>query len=679
MDPDSRSFLAIPPRNARRPRRPKLVHLDVTRIQDTLRNSNFGDARPVFPNETWEEIFGHLDQPADLLHVIQSCRLFHNLGLRFLYASIEYSRPYDFQSNDSFWASATPVMRTFPKSLTVTGVIRWQAARGSSIIDDDEWANMWMADNLLDHLHQNSRQGIAQDHTQNSPEEPHVREWKLGHMLALHSHLRQFRNLTSLTFGGIGGGTQSVTEEIYDTLRLLTNLTKLALIDCVVEVKSSDDILLGTQWPRLKELTLWRHDWVNISRIYRHPETHYSLLDLMCVDTLRVLRIDWSPVVGHLISRAAEPNAPDTNPFKSTLQSSLRHLQFGFNGRGSDLMELGKLARFVAKCTNLVGLAIAGRLPVTMIPADNNHGLNAGRWSFIRQYSGPAEFLPLLAGVNSQIETLEVQSYSLRKGSSASLFQQGDVIESPWWKTPGFVKCLADMELPKLRSLSMILERLEKEVFYLLIDHFSGLEELKIRYDTGTFDDDTLTSFGAHFLSKMPRLSVFHMYQHKYRTYTRGRCPVHVSPQGHYLPEVYDVLDSSPEFTQDIPRLCRCSMNDISMPLQEADPDSFSSFEELGYIAAWRIYCPLLKEVRLERQFIWKKDRDGYNDPEALWCRSQLSDADFDFGSSWMTTGRLIGLRGEEDTLTTLKLRGWTEYNSQALRSRSGSLDSLDD
>ncbi|THU97934.1 hypothetical protein K435DRAFT_48814 [Dendrothele bispora CBS 962.96] len=135
---------------SRRPKRPKLIQLDVSDLPKPL--SVFaGGIPPHCPQEVIELIFKNLDQPSDLLHVISTSRLFCNIGLPVLYRSIEYVGPDDLESNKSFWGLSHMHTRTKAHSMTVTGPTRCAMVDSYYIYKNDSWHHRpnWTLEELI--------------------------------------------------------------------------------------------------------------------------------------------------------------------------------------------------------------------------------------------------------------------------------------------------------------------------------------------------------------------------------------------------------------------------------------------------------------------------------------------------------------------------------------------------
>jgi hypothetical protein len=112
-----------------------------------------------------------------------------------------------------------------------------------------------------------------------------------------------------------------------------------------------------------------------------------------------------------------------------------------------------------------------------------------------------------------------------------------------------------------------------------IIHLFPNIEELKVLYQLGYPDDDTLIGLGAEFLSRLPRLTKFHLYNpriiHSHISEYRksANLPSHLS-------QIKLGPCAEPEFTE----------------------------SGSGFLSAWMRYTPLLEEVRLVKDFVWRRD-----------------------------------------------------------------------
>ncbi|THU97928.1 hypothetical protein K435DRAFT_777730 [Dendrothele bispora CBS 962.96] len=609
--------------SAPRPRRPKLTHVDVGDLPEPPAVLA-GGIPSLCPPEVLRSIFENLDHPSDLLHVILTSRMFYEVGLPVLYRSVEYTRPYDLESNLSFWGLSHTHMNNKVFSVTVINIETNSSSKQDSNVDDTGIFTIPIQQQHLVPQPRSQREQAARS------------DWTEGHLSILNRHLPQFTNLTTLTFAGI---RSSESGFVMNTLRLLPRLTKLAFINC--KMVSGDELLEGpsrwprltgkmgsgnqllegpSRWPKLTELTIW-----NCGRM----GSWSTLFDLMRSGTLRVLHIDWDPVVLDKVSSALNPS-PDSvnsgNPFHRTaLPSSLRYLQVRVphTTRSNDDGDtpLGLLAGFVATCRGLIGLAVMGNY---MFTKGDNQVLDPhkGRWSFIREYSGPSELLPLLAGPGSQLESLK-----LLEGFREGLFEP--------------------MMFPRLRSLSLRLHLVCPSVFHKLVEApLKGLEELRIEYDSLNLNDsqnDTLRSLAALFLFEFPVLAVFHLYpagngQSNPIKDVNIECSVHPFSDRKVSSAIQEVLESPSGSVRNvgvevISTLCECH-SVISRKVLE-----------LSCIACWRLYCPHLREVQLAKEFVWRRKLvDDGQRLEHIWSRSRVIESECrqsEFDLNWMSIGQL--------------------------------------
>ncbi|KAK7462219.1 hypothetical protein VKT23_007824 [Stygiomarasmius scandens] len=718
--------MALPSRTRSRFKRPQFTYIDLT-TDSGLPIVDGVD--PGFPDEVWELIFKQIDDPVDVLHVVQSCRRFYRVGLRPLYSSIQYSKPYLFQQNWKTWkdTSNAPVRNT-TSSITITGVVdelytMAQDRQESRVLNQyGPGRRFWP--------------GITYqtDKAKSCP------VWCFMHTTLLLEHLFRFTNLTTLAFVGIW-----LPYEANYAPRLLRNLTKLSFIDCIFESPSTSLrgqaiptyalLLPDTKIPRLPlppliELIVWgNRGWEDILDRFRFQTPQdpprqtgrlMSALDFMHAPTLRILRMDWDSSVIRIVFKALDPNQPNVdprfkdiltepsiNPFMTSVPSTLQYLQIKYessrSSRGQmnenhreDRAAMAVLGAFLARCPQLKGLGIfrgnrfgwARELDVgfqmtgnvNLLP--NNFGapipvppLLRSSASHLREFSGPIHLLPLLGGPANQIEALEIECPRYLPSS----FRDRDQHQSPEATVDGFVKFFDKLEFPSLRVLSVVLEEVDVELFYLLAEKYRNLEVVKIRcwnQASVGLDDSTLLSLGAQFLSIMPRLEVFHLYSLKL---TQG--PINeddniVQHHVHYP----DSEDDEIGFFHNprLPRFLRqpngrpdavAGVQQRSDPISKPPPDQVPAIRvQRGYLAAWRRFCPQLKEIRLSSGVVWKcissvraiermkqRTEEG-SEEQDVWAIVRVPESCWEYEARWSLSGRLgvdpssnSGLRGEGD------------------------------
>ncbi|KAG7444524.1 uncharacterized protein BT62DRAFT_995487, partial [Guyanagaster necrorhizus] len=77
----------------------------------------------VLAAETLTEIFEHLDKYSDLLHVMQTCKIFYDIGIRQFYRHIRYNDRRQFRAHDASCFNQRDDMHCIPRSLELAGAI----------------------------------------------------------------------------------------------------------------------------------------------------------------------------------------------------------------------------------------------------------------------------------------------------------------------------------------------------------------------------------------------------------------------------------------------------------------------------------------------------------------------------------------------------------------------------
>lgn len=77
----------------------------------------------VLATETLIQIFEYLDSNSDLLHVIQTCKVFYGIGIAQLYRHLHYDTHQEFVAHDVFCLNQRDTMRRIPRSIGLNGVI----------------------------------------------------------------------------------------------------------------------------------------------------------------------------------------------------------------------------------------------------------------------------------------------------------------------------------------------------------------------------------------------------------------------------------------------------------------------------------------------------------------------------------------------------------------------------
>ncbi len=77
----------------------------------------------VLATETLIQIFEYLDSNSDLLHVIQTCKVFYDIGIAQLYRHLHYDSHQEFVAHDVFCLNQQDTTRRIPRSIGLNGVI----------------------------------------------------------------------------------------------------------------------------------------------------------------------------------------------------------------------------------------------------------------------------------------------------------------------------------------------------------------------------------------------------------------------------------------------------------------------------------------------------------------------------------------------------------------------------
>ncbi|KAF5331747.1 hypothetical protein D9758_017196 [Tetrapyrgos nigripes] len=146
-------------------------------------------------------------------------------------------------------------------------------------------------------------------------------------------------------------------------------------------------------------------------------------------------------------------------------------------------------------------------------------------WSHLTAYSGPAKFLPLLAGTTSRVEAMEVSCvepgyWDVWVGEGTGISTSSNGGPGSWGTVNSFISSFQNggsvqgrgLDLPSLRSLSFVFDQLEEgmsedlmEVLGTLAERCDGLEELRVRWVRGNgISEATLLSLVVHLYRVKP-------------------------------------------------------------------------------------------------------------------------------------------------------------------------------
>ncbi|KIK54981.1 hypothetical protein GYMLUDRAFT_886428 [Collybiopsis luxurians FD-317 M1] len=161
---------------------------------------------------------------------------------------------------------------------------------------------------------------------------------------------------------------------------------------------------------------------------------------------------------------------------------------------------------------------------------------------------------------------------------------------------------------PRLRTLKLFLAHWDVEIMHAVVHLFPNLEELKILYQIDYPNADLLLSIGAEFLSRFPALTKFHLYNPRV-IHPRAKMEHH-----HKLPRSLSQIELGP-----------C-----------ADPEFVSDGE---FLAAWERHTPQLREVRLVKDFVWRRDLGSGSEQDLkatsrdLWYKRAAGPLEKEFGA----------------------------------------------
>ncbi|KAK0473008.1 hypothetical protein IW261DRAFT_1570375 [Armillaria novae-zelandiae] len=77
----------------------------------------------VLATENLAQIFKDLDRNSDLLHAMQTCKVFYDIGIAQLYWDIHYNSHQEFGTHDVFCSNGRDTMRRIPRSIGLNGVV----------------------------------------------------------------------------------------------------------------------------------------------------------------------------------------------------------------------------------------------------------------------------------------------------------------------------------------------------------------------------------------------------------------------------------------------------------------------------------------------------------------------------------------------------------------------------
>ncbi|KAF5353051.1 hypothetical protein D9758_008793 [Tetrapyrgos nigripes] len=770
------------------------------------------DLESKFPDEMWEEVFKRIEKRSTLLCVILTSKRFRNIGRRLLYKSLHYRKPHDFLDNRTFWDDPGVSRSWVKEMMvTGTQHESYAELNGRELVELQvqlKGALPPLIEETVRRAKANKARRWELVHT--TPLVDHILHFTdlvsltfsgLSLPLEIHYTIRLLRNLTQLSFIDTQLTCWSFDEldEEADRHANVLALPLPPLVELTLWEHEWSTIMLDFVPSRAHPTIPSR--CLSILQLMFAPTLRVLRIDWNPTVAAIITKGAQTPV----------PNVKSLytdqtiNPFISHLPNHLRHLQIRYvqthgnrtvggawifeeQHRTMRRAQFKVLAEFIRMCTHLEGLGFAGSdctgvsdvnigfqtgfdtngpgltnpndlslgliplLDINTVPVQQPPSFSTriphSSWSHLLSYSGPAAFLPLLAGSTSSIQALELicfehsfSSISYGTGRISTPFRDDptedgtphQIHPQSWSKIDGFISSFCDkgLEFPSLKSLSLTFSGLWKGTKSDLLEIVgsisliarsgrigkdNSLEELKIRWIAGDgISDDNLLSLGAQVLSRFPHLKVVHLYR-----------PKLLDIPG--LSEDYYSLSqdpNSPFTTKRDSYTCSCSRSCPS-PCPSAMSTSTSSWDgsgsegeedctiddcepflhrQRGYIAAWRMFCPQLREVKLMSGLVWRKIDTcsslmwpsipstapvGDEPLREYWAVSSIERTDWEYEASWVMNGNLgldvspgssatsasgtssdseeLGkLRGEGDMIMRMKLEDWRrkrEHNS---------------
>ncbi|KAK0201264.1 hypothetical protein DFS33DRAFT_1387201 [Desarmillaria ectypa] len=325
----------------------------------------------LLATETLTQIFDLLDKRSDLVHVIQTCKVFYGIGIAQLYRHIRYDSYREFKAHDAFCLTRRDVMHHIPRSLGLNGVIYPDQTAGDDLADEGRRArfqvDMWV---------------------------------RVLSFTSLHTlDLRNCGLPDAQSFSYLLQGCQS--------------LRRLVIDQCTFyEVPLNSNEGYGIfPWLPIIDLSLLGRTTVHKSTLPGRDDP-YSFLHLLTVTSLRTLAID----VHELVYRFLVRRAPYKHDLSLPCKLQTLRLYFGSSPFSKDRQE--ELATFLnEKCHFVRELEVFG----FFCSVPESLRLFPGALGNLTSYKGPPGFLTPFMDTGSSLKRLEIRNFAMCVSEASSL------------------------------------------------------------------------------------------------------------------------------------------------------------------------------------------------------------------------------------------------------------------
>ncbi|KAH7886327.1 hypothetical protein F5I97DRAFT_1253571 [Phlebopus sp. FC_14] len=529
----------------------------------------------TFPNELWMNIFEILDSPSDLASVVRTSRRFQLLGERILYKCLIWTNPRSLVENYAFLA-ANGHLYTSPRSLTL-GISRTYHPNNDLIEQINRAKGVVHPDGIIlpvlrsSHIHEVR---VADD-TGLYNDIEYLASERLADMM--YNMATEFTNLRELSFVGM-----ILPNTFYSFVHNFPSLDKLRIEDCTVPITPEPTNLHPCDLP-ITELTILG---------LRGRRDVREMRALAEGKQLRVIRFDWTCYIYKHFCRPmngpgngqpmwqfqgfAPANQPGVHFADTLIQFNRNRILLDrprelsphihtidvkfptLKSWQSYVLEphehlINPFAKFLEICPGLTCLTIRNHLPWIRLAEDALPNLV--------HFQGPLTTIKYIMSSSRPIRRLDIRD------PSGSLL--------------GLEKSFKDIELAgaegSLEDLSIYLSCWDDEILYAILHHFRGLKTLEMRYKDGEPSEEIILAMGAHFFGQMPNLVSVHVF--KYGCEPIASVVEQVKTRGHAPGHIQSTTGTKSEVEANLKEL----------------------------ITAWNRYCPQLREVQLQADYVWRR------------------------------------------------------------------------
>ncbi|KAJ3916733.1 hypothetical protein F5877DRAFT_80606 [Lentinula edodes] len=448
------------------------------------------------PYDLAGEIFRHLPSSADLLHIAQASKSLYYVAIRILYRDIHYETLSDFYHNLPFWTHNVPQnIAQVPRSILIGREL------GQSFCQNPHGLA----------LPRSPRAILALSGVDGSKSE----ESFPPAFLPLRELLLSFPKLQRLTFR-----QARLTHEIHSFLgELPATIRSLAFEQCsfiskpilssrsapttFTQLPVKELCITGTHTGRYQPLGNVLHNLpVNllippVAGSTNALNERLVQLDMYHILTrspkIQALCLDWNITCAGRFSR--HPGLPPP-AFSCLDHLEVRHGMRShavWNGEANStenkLLLMSAFAKLLAPCNSLTELVLFG-----YIPGLGDNGTAKPILPALMSYTGPTDFL------KSSLRHCEM----LQKLIFPDAIKDIDTV---------MLEALPYNARESVRFLDITVGHWDIEVLYAISMELPRLEVLKIKYEVGYPDQDMLISFGPEFFSRIPHLTIFHLYR----------------------------------------------------------------------------------------------------------------------------------------------------------------------